>query len=124
MKKLLIKNGRVIDPANNIDDTLDILIEGDKIARINKKISDGQADLIDATRLIVTPGFIDMHVHLREPGREDKETIRTGSWAAAAGGDKGRGKTYALLSHPVQVDCPDRGVAVAAQVAVAQVISD
>lgn len=86
MKKLLIKNGRVIDPANQIDDTLDILIEGDKIARIDKKIADSQADLIDATRMLVTPGFIDMHAHLREPGREDKETIKTGSWAAAAGG--------------------------------------
>jgi dihydroorotase len=86
MKKLLIKNGRVIDPANKIDDTLDILIENDKIAGINKQISDSKADIIDATRLIVAPGFIDMHVHLREPGREDKETIQTGSWAAAAGG--------------------------------------
>ncbi len=86
MKKLLIKNGRVIDPANQIDNTLDVLIENDKIAQIDKKITDNKADIIDATRLIVTPGFIDMHVHLREPGREDKETIKTGSWAAAAGG--------------------------------------
>jgi dihydroorotase len=86
MKKLLIKNGRLIDPANHIDDTLDILIENDKIAAINKKISDSKADIIDATRLIVAPGFIDIHAHLREPGREDKETIQTGSWAAAAGG--------------------------------------
>jgi dihydroorotase len=86
MKKLLIKNGRVIDPANQIDNTLDVLIENGKIAQIDKKITDNKADIIDATRLIVAPGFIDMHVHLREPGREDKETIKTGSWAAAAGG--------------------------------------
>jgi dihydroorotase len=86
MKKLLIKNGRVIDPANQVDNTLDVLIENDKIAQIDKKITDNKADIIDATRLIVAPGFIDMHVHLREPGREDKENIKTGSWAAAAGG--------------------------------------
>jgi dihydroorotase len=84
--KLLIKNGRVIDPSSNIDDTLDILIEKGKIVNIKSKIEDKQAKIIDATRLIVAPGFIDMHVHLREPGREDKETIESGSKAAARGG--------------------------------------
>ncbi|MCP2520582.1 dihydroorotase [Candidatus Aminicenantes bacterium AC-335-B20] len=84
--KILIKNGRVIDPSSGIDDTLDILIEKGKIVDIKAKIEDSQAKIIDATRLVVAPGFIDMHVHLREPGREDKETIETGSKAAAKGG--------------------------------------
>lgn len=83
---LLIKNGRVIDPASQTDDTLDILIERGKIADIKPKITVKDAKVIDASRLVVAPGFIDMHAHLREPGQEDKETIRTGSLAAAKGG--------------------------------------
>lgn len=83
---LLIKNGRVIDPASQTDDTLDILIERGKIADIKPKITVKDANVIDASRLVVAPGFIDMHAHLREPGHEDKETIRTGSLAAAKGG--------------------------------------
>jgi dihydroorotase len=86
MKKLLIKNGRVIDPANGVDDTLDILIEAGKISRLEPEIKEAGAEPIDAAGLIVAPGFIDMHVHLREPGREDKETIKTGTEAAAYGG--------------------------------------
>ncbi len=84
--RLLIKNGRVIDPGSGIDETLDILIEKGKIADIKPKINVSQAKVIDASRLVVTPGFIDMHVHLREPGQEHKETIKTGSLAAAKGG--------------------------------------
>ncbi|MEW6455239.1 MAG: dihydroorotase [Acidobacteriota bacterium] len=84
--KLLIKNGRLIDPCSNIDDTLDILIEDGKIKEIKEKIQDKEAEVIDATRLVVCPGFIDIHTHLREPGREDEETIESGSQAAAAGG--------------------------------------
>ena len=98
---LLIKNGRVIDPANNIDDTLDIFIDEGKIKRIatnidpemitgnNKKSSleeAGKLRIIDAAGKIIAPGFIDMHTHLREPGQESKETIATGCRAAAAGG--------------------------------------
>jgi len=83
---LLIKNGRVVDPSSGIDETLDILIEKGKIAEIKPKINAAKAKIIDASRLVVTPGFIDMHVHLREPGQEYKETIRTGSLAAAKGG--------------------------------------
>jgi dihydroorotase len=86
MKMLLIKNGRVIDPANGVDDTLDILIEAGKISRLEPEIKEAGAEPIDAAGLIVAPGFIDMHVHLREPGREDKETIKTGTEAAAYGG--------------------------------------
>lgn len=83
---LLIKNGRVIDPASGTDETLDILIEKGKIVAIKPKITANQAKTIDVSRMVVAPGFIDMHTHLREPGQEDKETIRTGSLAAARGG--------------------------------------
>jgi dihydroorotase len=83
---LLIKNGRVIDPATGTDETLDILIEKGKFVSINPKITANKAKTIDVSRMVVAPGFIDMHTHLREPGQEDKETIRTGSLAAAKGG--------------------------------------
>jgi dihydroorotase len=83
---LLIKNGRVIDPASDTDETLDILIERGKIVALKPKITADQVKTIDASRLVIAPGFIDMHTHLREPGQEDKETIRTGSLAAARGG--------------------------------------
>ncbi len=84
--RLLIKNGRVIDPATRMDETMDILIDRGKIAEIKPKIEGDGSKIIDASRLVVAPGFIDMHVHLREPGQEDKETIKTGSLAAAKGG--------------------------------------
>ncbi|MDO8885416.1 dihydroorotase [Candidatus Oleimmundimicrobium sp.] len=86
MKKLLIKKGRVIDPANNIDDVLDVLVEDGKIASIGKNIKANGHKIIDAQGKIVSPGLIDMHVHLREPGREDEETIESGCKAAAVGG--------------------------------------
>jgi dihydroorotase len=84
--RLLIKNGRVIDPASSIDETLDILIDRGKIEEIKPKIQGDGTKIIDASRLVVAPGFIDMHVHLRQPGQEDKETIKTGALAAAKGG--------------------------------------
>jgi len=84
--KLLIRNGLVIDPANRINGKNDILIEDNKIAKIGKRISARDTDEIEASGKIVCPGLIDMHVHLREPGREDKETIMTASRAAARGG--------------------------------------
>jgi len=86
MKKYLIKNGRVIDPANNIDDILDILISDGKIEKIKKDITDEKAEILDAKNRIVAPGLIDMHTHLREPGREDEETVLTGARAAVKGG--------------------------------------
>ncbi|MGD0435067.1 MAG: dihydroorotase [Bryobacteraceae bacterium] len=86
MRKLFIRNGRVIDPANGLDRVLDVLIEEDKIAAIGEKLQASGAERFDATGLIVAPGFIDMHVHLREPGFEYAETIESGSRAAAAGG--------------------------------------
>jgi dihydroorotase len=84
--KILIKNGRVIDPANNLDDVRDILIENSRISRVAKSISNGTDTLIDASGKLVMPGLVDMHVHLRQPGREDKETIASGTRAALKGG--------------------------------------
>jgi dihydroorotase len=84
--RLLIKNGRVIDPTNKIDDIQDILIEKSKISRVAKNVKAEADETIDATGKLVMPGIIDMHVHLREPGREDKETISTGTSAALKGG--------------------------------------
>jgi dihydroorotase len=84
--KILLKGGRVLDPVHNIDDTLDLLIEDDKIANISKNIEAGGAETIDARGKLVVPGLIDIHVHLRDPGYEYKEDIVTGTRAAAAGG--------------------------------------
>jgi len=87
----IIKNGHVIDPANGIDRKLDIVIENGRIGRLAPKVSiPGKARnntiTVDASGKLVVPGLIDIHVHLREPGREDEETIRTGTRAAAHGG--------------------------------------
>jgi dihydroorotase len=87
---LLIKNGRVLDPASKTDAALDILLHGEKIAELaapGKLTHDHKnAEVFDATGLIVAPGFIDLHVHLREPGQESSETIETGTRSAARGG--------------------------------------
>ena len=86
---LLVKNGRVIDPATNTDASRDILIEGEKIVEVAQPESVQAApgaEVFDATGLIVAPGFIDIHAHLREPGQESSETIETGTRAAARGG--------------------------------------
>ncbi len=83
---ICIQNGRVIDPQNNIDKICDILIENGKISKIGKSLKQKAKQNIDAKGLLVTPGLIDLQVHLREPGREDQETIETGSKAALAGG--------------------------------------
>jgi dihydroorotase len=84
--KYLIKNGRVIDPLNGTDGILDILISGTAIEMTGKDIVDKAAVRIDAKGKIVFPGLVDMHAHLREPGREDKETVATGTRAAVRGG--------------------------------------
>ena len=83
---IVIKNGRVIDPASNTDRVADVLIEEGRIAGVAPNLSSPKAEVFDATGMIVAPGFIDMHVHLREPGFEHAETIESGSRAAAAGG--------------------------------------
>lgn len=83
---LLIKNGRVLDPATKTDATLDVLLDGDHISKIGQNLSQNGAEIFDASGLVVAPGFIDLHCHLREPGQELSETIETGTRAAARGG--------------------------------------
>jgi dihydroorotase len=83
---IVLKNGRVIDPASNTDRLADVLIVDGRIAGVAPNLSSPKAEIFDATGLIVAPGFIDMHVHLREPGFEHAENIESGSRAAAAGG--------------------------------------
>src|SRR6202166_319669 len=87
---LLIKNGRVLNPATKTDAAMDVLLDGERIAEVAEagKLSEKakNAEVFDAAGLIVAPGFIDMHVHLREPGQENSETIETGTRAAARGG--------------------------------------
>jgi dihydroorotase len=84
---LLIQNGRVVDPVNSVDAVQDVLIDGDRIQRIGRGLTPPpDATVLDATGKVVCPGFIDMHVHLREPGLEYKETVASGTRAAAAGG--------------------------------------
>lgn len=86
MNSILIKNGHVVDPKNNIDEKLDVLIEDGLIVRVDKNI-DAEADrVIEAENRIVAPGLVDLHVHFREPGYEYKEDIESGSRAAAKGG--------------------------------------
>src|SRR5690348_4076980 len=88
-RMLLVRNGRVLDPASNLDAPRDILLDGEKIAEVASpgKIApkDG-VEIFDASGLIVAPGFIDLHAHLREPGQESSETIETGTRSAARGG--------------------------------------
>ena len=99
MKKLL-KGGRVVDPRNGIDGTYDVLIDGDRIARVGRDIpADGATVVEIPTGLVVCPGLIDMHVHLREPGQEHKETVATGTASAVAGGFTDRKSTRLNSSH-------------------------
>lgn len=106
MKRTLIKNARIVNPARREDFIGDILIENDKIARVKEKIEiiDESLEEIDATGLIAAPGLVDMHVHLRDPGFTDKEDITTAAKAAAAGG------VTSLLAMPntkPEVDNPE-----------------
>jgi dihydroorotase len=89
MSSLLLTGGRVIDPAQNLDGVADILVENGRIAALGKEATDRakpDAETIDVTGFVVTPGLIDLHVHLREPGQSAKETIASGTQAAARGG--------------------------------------
>ncbi|MYF97974.1 dihydroorotase [Candidatus Poribacteria bacterium] len=86
MNRVLIRSGRIIDPANNVDEIGDVSVSDGKIAKVGGNHTEKADHVIDATDLTVTPGLIDMHVHLREPGFEHKETIATGTAAASAGG--------------------------------------
>jgi dihydroorotase len=90
MTSLLLRGGRIIDPSQGLDVVGDLLIEDEKVSHAGEALGDvrrvGGHEVIDCAGLIVSPGFIDVHCHLREPGREDVETIATGARAAAAGG--------------------------------------
>lgn len=84
--KILVQNGHVLDPESKREGILDVLVEDDKIVKVAEKIGDSADRVIDATGCYVMPGFIDLHVHLRDPGLEYKETLETGGKAAARGG--------------------------------------
>jgi dihydroorotase len=86
VSRLLLKGGRVVDPASKRFGVFDVLLDRGKVAEIKARVTAKGAEVLDAKGLVVCPGFIDLHTHLREPGREDKETIATGTRAAAAGG--------------------------------------
>lgn len=88
-RMLLIKNGRILDPASKTDASMDVLLDGDRIAKVGVGLEAADAEIFDATGLVVAPGFIDLHCHLREPGQELSETIETGTRAAARGGFTG-----------------------------------
>ena len=90
-KSILLRGGRVIDPSQSRDETADVLIVGDTIEAIGPRVGNDAAgrdglETFDCTGLVVSPGFVDVHCHLREPGREEVETIATGARAAVAGG--------------------------------------
>jgi len=87
VSRLLLRNGRVVDPSQSLDQGLDLLLEDGHVAALGERLDvPGDAPVMDASGLVVTPGLIDIHVHLREPGFEYKETIETGCRAAVAGG--------------------------------------
>ncbi|TET34993.1 MAG: dihydroorotase [Planctomycetota bacterium] len=86
MTALLIKGGRLLDPGKGLDEVGDLLIVDDRIEGVGKVDAPADATVIDATGLVVVPGLIDMHVHLREPGNDEEETIDSGAKAAAFGG--------------------------------------
>ena len=106
--KLLIRQGRLVDPVGGIGGVMDILIEDGKVAVIGSNINEPGAKLIDASGMVVCAGLVDMHVHLREPGFEYKETVETGALAAARGGFSSIAcmpNTRQAVDSPEQIDC-------------------
>jgi len=81
--KLLVQGGRLVDPSQDLDGFLDVLIEDGVVSKVGESLSAKGAEVLDASGTVVAPGLIDIHVHLREPGQEYKETVRTGTLAAA-----------------------------------------
>jgi dihydroorotase len=86
VKAILIRGGRVVDPSQRLDARVDVRLAGGVVAEIGERLDPGDAEVVEAQGAIVSPGLIDLHVHLREPGGEHKETIASGAAAAAAGG--------------------------------------
>ena len=102
--RLLIQGGRVLDPAQGVEERLDILIEDGKIARLGGHLSADGTQVLSAAGLVAAPGLVDLHVHLREPGFEAKETVATGCAAAARGGVT---TLVAMPNTKPATDCPD-----------------
>lgn len=102
--RLLIRGGRVIDPANGVDEISDILLEDGAIAKLGGRLSPDGAQVIEAAGLVAAPGLVDLHVHLREPGFEAKETVATGCAAAARGGVT---TLVAMPNTRPATDCPE-----------------
>jgi dihydroorotase len=86
VSEIILSGGRVVDPASGRDETADVLIRGGRVVDVGPSISSRDAAVVDCRGLVVAPGFVDLHTHLREPGREDAETVYTGTRAAALGG--------------------------------------
>jgi dihydroorotase len=84
--KVLLRGGRLVDPASGHDGPADVLVEDDSIIEVGERLEAGRAEVLECDGLVIAPGLVDLHTHLREPGREDKETVETGTRAAAAGG--------------------------------------
>ena len=111
IERRLIQGATVVDPGLNLEQQLDVLIENDRIAQVSDTISPpDNCEIIKATDLILSPGWFDMHVHFREPGREDKETVVTGCAAAVAGGFTG------VCPMPNTSPAMDKGEIVEAQI--------
>ena len=98
--KLLFKNGSVIDYASKTNEIMDILVEDKNIIAVQKNITDKADRIIDCSGLYIMPGMIDMHCHLREPGGEHKETIKTGTLSAV------KGRFYEHLPNAKYKTCP------------------
>ena len=103
--QLLIRGGRVVDPAQGVDDRLDLLIQDGKILRLGRDLAAPDAQILNAGGLTAAPGLVDIHVHLREPGFEAKETVSTGCAAAARGGVT---SMACMANTSPAVDCPEQ----------------
>lgn len=104
--KVLVKGGRVVDPSTGLDQICDVLVDNGRIASVGESlpVPDEHCSVLDATGLVVAPGLVDLHVHLREPGFEDKETIASGCAAAARGGVT---TVVAMPNTRPTTDCPE-----------------
>ena len=103
--KLLVKGGHVVDPSTGLNQICDILIDNGRISAVGESLTtpEEHCSTLDASGLVVAPGLVDLHVHLREPGQEDKETIATGCAAAARGGVT---TLVAMPNTRPATDCP------------------
>ena len=106
-RPLLVRGGRVIDPAGGRDGAFDLLLADGRVAEVGSGLASEDAEVLDASGMLVLPGFIDLHAHLREPGREDAETVASGLASAAAGGFTAvcaMPNTEPAIDHPAMVE--------------------